>query len=329
MTSCGYYRTVLPITHIGRDLADSGISLVASTRLDESDRHDCYIFGRVPDYATAIFARKVKRRGAKIVWDFDDSFWDIPEGSPVKELFGGPSIDALEDSLLMADRVTVSTKHLAEVAVGHCPFLAGNITVLENLIWSAPYFRNGRAENLTKILWTGSHTHIVDIGPVYAVAEYVAATPNHVLIMYGFIPDDLKNAPNVIHVPWGAKKNYESILSLIAPDVALLPLADNQFNRCKSAIKFFECAMAGALCIASDIPPFADVVEDLVSGVLLPNNDSSQWIETLREMKGLEELDIKDMRTNAKRHIMQEFSWDYDSPKRRAWRDFYLSLKDV
>ncbi len=326
-TSCGYYRSVLPALHLQAHLAKNDICMLASNLVDEANiDYDTFVFGRVPDPTTFMFALKMYEAGKTIVWDLDDDFLTIPDWSPVKDLFGAVAIGYLTQALKMATYITVSTVPLADAVAAGWPALGNKIKVLENLVDTRTFFQahSSGPGALTKILWSGSHTHGKDLDALDPVVDLVNSNSGYIMTFYGHIPDRFKNKKNVIYVSWGPKRNYEGTLSLLAPDIALLPLLDCPFNRCKSAIKFFEMTLAGAMCIASDIPPFSDVIDHEVNGILFPIEGS-----TLKE--GVEYWcrnrdDMEMMNKNARQHVIESYSWNSDSVRRRAWQDFYVSL---
>src|SRR5262249_27262790 len=58
-------------------------------------------------------------------------------------------------------------------------------------------------------------------------------------------------------------------------DILIAPLCDNQFNRCKSALKFLEYGWLGAPGVYSRIVTYERVVEDGVNGLLA--NGPEEW----------------------------------------------------
>ena len=62
-------------------------------------------------------------------------------------------------------------------------------------------------------------------------------------------------------------------------DVALLPLNDTLFNRCKSDLKFIECAAHGVVALASPTV-YAGSVRDGVTGLLF--HSPADFLEKLR-----------------------------------------------
>jgi glycosyltransferase involved in cell wall biosynthesis len=330
MSACGYYRSVLPTAHLHGELLEEGVELTASNKYDDENDYDAYVFGRVPDQFTFMAAIRAFKKDKKIIWDLDDDFTSIPDWFPTKENYGNTSINYVAESLAMATHVTLSTAHLERATLGAWPALGGKTTVLENLVDIQTYLtdyrkREGKPQ-FTRILWTGSHTHVGDLAPLHAVAEFASTTPGYHLVIFGWLPDELNDKNCVTHIPWISKRHYEGVMSFINPDISLLPLIDCPFNRCKSAIKYYESTMAGATCIASDIPPFYDVITDKVTGLLLPNGDPQRWIDAITAYRYYEDFCMGDMKDHARREVIEEFSWNTDNKRRRAWREFFLNV---
>jgi glycosyltransferase involved in cell wall biosynthesis len=63
--------------------------------------------------------------------------------------------------------------------------------------------------------------------------------------------------------------------------VAAIPLDDSRFSACKSAIKWFDYAVAGVPTLCSRVAPYTDVIEDGLTGALVPNS-RDDWAAALR-----------------------------------------------
>ena len=63
--------------------------------------------------------------------------------------------------------------------------------------------------------------------------------------------------------------------------VAVIPLEDSRFAACKSALKWFEYAEAGIPVLCSAVSPYREVVQDGVTGRLVPN-DVQAWQAALQ-----------------------------------------------
>ncbi len=65
--------------------------------------------------------------------------------------------------------------------------------------------------------------------------------------------------------------------------VGLIPCDTSDFSQCKSPVKFLSYAAAKIPVVASDTPPYSDIMEPDVTGKLVKNN-SAAWYEAIREM---------------------------------------------
>lgn len=54
--------------------------------------------------------------------------------------------------------------------------------------------------------------------------------------------------------------SYPAMIEHLQLQAVVAPLIDNEFNRCKSPIKFLECAASGIPLYASDMLPYSPVV---------------------------------------------------------------------
>ena len=80
-------------------------------------------------------------------------------------------------------------------------------------------------------------------------------------------------------------------------DIGACPLGSTEFDRCKSALKFYEYAAAGTLTVASDVEPYRDEVSLLAS-------DTDGWVETLERY--LTHPERRAAETEAQRHWVME-----------------------
>ena len=118
------------------------------------------------------------------------------------------------------------------------------------------------------------------------------------------------------------RMNYELYLDILRrADIALLPLLDTQFNRCKSDLKFIESAAHGVVAIASPTV-YAETVRDGETGVLY------------RSPEEFEERFTRLVAEEARRLAIREAAWAYVRDERmladhyRARHDWYLNLID-
>lgn len=90
-------------------------------------------------------------------------------------------------------------------------------------------------------------------------------------------------------------------------DIFLCPLLDHPAPRLgKSLIKYFEAAVAGAVGLYSDVPPYAVLPHGLTC--LKVANDVEQWQAALEGLLAMPAGDFNEMRRRCVRHVREEYS---------------------
>jgi processive 1,2-diacylglycerol beta-glucosyltransferase len=92
--------------------------------------------------------------------------------------------------------------------------------------------------------------------------------------------------------------------SRISWDIALAPLRDTPFNRCKSDIKFLDYTAIGAAGIYSRGPAYDSSVRHMQTG-WVADNDMNAWSEALEELLCDHDLRRR-LAANASRHVCSE-----------------------
>lgn len=151
-----------------------------------------------------------------------------------------------------------------------------NVYVFPNTIVPTDYeYFDVRRESKTsvRILWQGSPSHYVDWFPLRAaIREITEKYPQVKWVIYGWrfdwvhglIPDD-----RIEFCRWTPYQAYKLRRGLLNIDINLCPLADNPFNRCKSAIKFYEGSIwkHPEATIAADVETYREI-QDGKTGLL-------------------------------------------------------------
>jgi len=78
-------------------------------------------------------------------------------------------------------------------------------------------------------------------------------------------------------------------MPLMGFDIAIAPLIEDDFNRCKSAIKWMEYSISESPGIYSNVTAYKDVVKDQKTGLLV-DNDTQSWLKALEEMISNDDL---------------------------------------
>jgi hypothetical protein len=171
------------------------------------------------------------------------------------------------------DGVTVPSRSLARYM--HDVIGAANVHVFPNTIIPGDYehYDVARPSNV-RILWQGSQSHLVDWHPLRdAIAEVARLHPNVTWVIWGekfdWIMDVIPEEQLEFHY-WVQYPAYKLKRGLLGIDINLCLLHDNLFNRCKSAIKWYEGSIwpDPEATLAGNAGPYRDEIVDNETGLL-------------------------------------------------------------
>ena len=229
-----------------------------------------------------------KKKGIKCIYEIDDDMFHMPEGfQKPYDFYRQPKVrQQMVDFMDNADALTVSTGELAKSLAFILP--KKPIYVVENALdvcsWNDAFAKKSKKNNIT-IGWMASGSHLIDTPLVRDVLEIVMEkypqVSMHFIGWIGFDSIGLEQFKDRIIV-----EDWVSIESLPYAmqnfDINICPLIDNQFNRCKSGLKWMQGAALGIPSICSPLPPYTEIIEDNVDGLLADSPES--WLACLSEM---------------------------------------------
>jgi processive 1,2-diacylglycerol beta-glucosyltransferase len=249
----------------------------------------------LPLMEEAIFAARAE--GAAFIYSIDDNLLDLPA-----ERADWPSAEHLtivEHCLAAADGVLVSSQALADRLR---PLTKGRMAVLPNALDERLLPRTTRGERPTEGLrgerpltvgYMGTATHDDDLAMVLpALTELAARHPGRLNfeVIGGARRRSSREAwraaglPVRFLNPWPTDEEYPSFMPWFTAradwDIAIAPLGDTPFRRCKSDIKFLDyCALETAI-VLSDVTPYAATVRHGETGLLVANTPAA-WLAGL------------------------------------------------
>ena len=285
------------------------------------EKADVLVIKYIEDFNTAnILVTIANQENIKLVVDIDDNIWEIPYGNITIQ--GKDALDAhvkrgfwMIELLKAAHAVTVSTEPLKEKLKS----FNDNITVIPNLIDPKDWKLKPTKHKKIRIGWIYSHTHIPDVKVVKkALNEIHAKYGDRVeIIIFG---SDLKVFEfEPIHY-WGVKfAEYPKKLTELGLDISICPLEDNEFNKCKSNIKWMESSMAGAAVVASPVYPYKTSIEHGKTGYLAKN--TKEWVKYISELVENEEK-RQELVKNAQEGVIEKYNHNKDN----SVQEFYKSL---
>jgi len=220
---------------------------------------DVAVVQRPPDQYFVKVIQELKRLNIPIILDYDDAIMDVEITNPVHEFYQeDEKRAAMLECIRLADVVTVSTQALRDNLLSYVP--EARIVVIQNA--TDDYFfdltPSDHIRNKT-IAIRGGSSHSEDWG-LYkdAIIEIMEEHPDYTLSVLGYHPEWLRAIPNnqLRLYQFESIANYFEKLMELKPEIAIAPLVDSKFNRCKSNVAFQEFTVAGATVIATDLPEF-------------------------------------------------------------------------
>lgn len=239
--------------------------------------------------------------GFKLVVDTDDAYDITPKyNQSFVDYHPGTSVRRLIDAEMRhADLITVSTPTLAD------RFRKFNkrVAVIPNVVDPRLHInvrsrkKEARHADDLRIYWGGGGGHYDDLLVVKnAVLRTFRERPNVKLVFSNFIPDWAADLPpfRVFMIRFAHFNAYPKVLRWLCADVALAPLTSNDFNRCKSHVKYLDYAMARIPGVYQDMEPYASVTNG-ITGMKASTRD--EWYAAINTL-----LDDPALRKNISVH---------------------------
>ena len=214
-----------------------------------------------------------------MIVDVDD-LMDVDEDSPFKpEHDVTNASEVLRVVISIADLVTTTTPYLEK----RLRKLNKNVTVLPNYPdlrrWDLPKSKN--TSDTIRIGWAGSITHLKDLELIVNPLKRICKEFPQVRLLFigeSRIASRFEGLP-VEYIPGVPFEVWPAKLHSLRLDIGLAPLLDNEFNRCKSRIKFYEYAIAEIPGIYSPTV-YQERGFDGEFGMIAENED--QWYQSIK-----------------------------------------------
>lgn len=280
---CGHYRVLWPeqvINGLGIATSSSNTGLVGDPnwyahtttvqiQRQASDDHR--------KFASFLYDLK-QRSGFKLIYNIDDVPFKeyIPDYNMFKFAFDEDNIrQNIIDIMNMCDEVIVTCDHMRDIFKE----VTGKqeITVIPNFppkFWIGHQFNKIERFNIydkhrrkPRILYSGSGAHFDVEGKtggkddLEMLNQFIIDTRHkYQWVFMGATSKALepyaKTGEIEVH-PWEPLLTFPYKIQQLEPSLMIAPLQDNDFNKCKSDIKFIEAAMLGIPVLLQDIKTYA------------------------------------------------------------------------
>ncbi len=210
------------------------------------------------DHCTNILS--IRKMGKPVWIDYDDNLFEVPEDNPTfKAYMTVQHHKNIKFILNNSDIVTASTSDLCKVLIEQTAYESlrtDMFYVIPNALHdSFPLSLPEQNVKSMRALWRGSITHENDI---YQFKKQIinAARDWHFTFFgakHHFITSEIDKSQYVYVEPKPLIYYFEFLQSR-QWGISIVPLVDNNFNRCKSNINWIESTYAGAVTLAPDWP---------------------------------------------------------------------------
>lgn len=235
------------------------------------------------------------RLGLPIMYDIDDPLFSISAYETYSNMSAlDPALKAhfvgeAPKYLAMmngADLISVSTPQLAEHAglFTNRPVLVRRNFADETTLSTGALAMEKRqqGDGIFRVAFaSGSQGHEADLTSIYEPLEqFIRRSDARRLVLLGHF--DLAQLPKIIRrqtevIPFTTYENY--LVKLAQMDCAVMPLRDDTFNRCKSAVRVIDASSVGVPSIVAAVGDSPNLISQGKTGFVAKNNQ--EWLTAL------------------------------------------------
>lgn len=321
---CAYYRQWMPnksISDINQILQINTLKPLTDEKIKDFDVFQIIRHGFED-------MQRAKKLGLKIIFDIDD-YWILDSWHELNKQYKETNYTSQVLSCLeIADVVTTTNEFLAE----KCLKYNKNTIIIPNRILTndKQWHSTKTQSNLVRIGFVGGRHHVKDcelieksMAKLYCDKELEG---KFIVAYFGWSNQTPEN--NIAKALSGGGVAKQTQFITVAPadihtyatfydnvDIALAPLVDTTFNRCKSNLKIIEAGAKQCAVVASDIPNFAGV-----PGVIyVKQNKSHKGF-----YKSLKDLILNESeRKERSKLINLHFEENYNLEKNNTYRNLF------
>lgn len=166
-----------------------------------------------------------------------------------------------------------------------------------------------------RIGWMGGSNHMQDVGimangikdilDANAGATYHTVGSHYPKLFEGY-------EDRIVQHSWMGFRGHPFRMKMLALDVAIIPLDDVAFNKCRSVVKFSEFAALKVPIIVSNVEPYTSVAEDGVNCLTFSSNE--ELVEKFNRLQKDKELEKKIVK-NAYEWVREERNLEKGAPR--------------
>lgn len=260
---------------------------------------------------TAYFERQLKKRGAKLIFDFDDAIWlqNVSEGNKRLGFLKNPQ--KTNELINIADLVFAGNEYLAAHARNYTD--PDKVVVVPTTIDTKEYKRIPQTNNEKVCIgWSGSVSTVEHFKVIIPTLKRIRHKYGD-KVFFKLIGDKNYREPSldIEGLPWQKHTEVPLISSF---DIGIMPLPDDEWSRGKCGLKGLQYMALEVPTIMSAVGVNKNIIQDGSNGFLAATED--EWFEKLCLL--IEDSNLIDKIGKAGRAtVVEKYSID-------AWKHKYL-----
>lgn len=300
----GWYRIINPLEKIGAYVKRGEFRIgTMQSALSLKKEADIWVFSPMADVEAMTLVRaNAMFTGAKLVMDVDDDPFSVDKEHPGYAYHKAHEQD-MKFQLKNCDAVTTTTEELKKVLKKYNDKVFVVPNGIDKNIWKLKKQKK-RTDGRIRLGWIGSGSHMVDrIVVEKAIKTIMEKYPQVDFYHAGMCL--VEGAENREFSFRGTKgyEEYPEFLNGLDLDIAIAPIKDTQFNRCKSNIKWLEHSMLKTPMVLSDVTPYKMVKHGETGFLAKTTEDWVTYLSLLIENPA----ERKRIGENAYRSVNQEW----------------------
>lgn len=271
-----------------------------------------FVYREAVMFGSTYFERKMKKKGARLLLDFDDAIWlmDVSEGNKNLSWLKRPSKTA--ELVKLADTVFVGNAYLANYAKQ----FNANVKIMPTTLDTdtLPTKNYSQTSNKVCIGWTGSITTLKHFTTAIPFLKKLNEMyPGRLL--FKLISDGtyLTNEIEIAFCKWNGDSETDDLLEF---DIGIMPLPNDEWTRGKCGFKGLQYMALGIPAVMSPVGVNVEIIEDGANGYLA--NMEAEWVEKLSKL-----IESKDLRMqlglNGQKTVKERYSL-------QAWKERYVGF---